>query len=96
MGPDGLLEKDSYFPLADIPDSPRYGEVFILLDNSEPEQDNIYFSIWVDHVGFYNSNGKPYKSISYSYHAFTHFNLITMESKSLTVKQDGVIRFQTA
>lgn len=77
------LLSDSHFCIATMPASPRYSNIFAVLDNSE--QGIVYLNLSVGLVGLYDRDG-IYQSIPYEYHAIGRFDLTTLKTVQFNVK----------
>lgn len=71
------LLSDSHFCIATMPDSPRYANIFAVLDNSE--QGIVYLNLSVGPIGLYDRDG-IYQSIPYEYCAVGRFDLTTLKT----------------
>lgn len=89
LGDEGLLLNDSYFCIANMPDSQQYANVFVELDNSSPNRENIYLDIVSSVVALYDSSGVIKQSIPYEYHAFGCVNLSTLETVEFNSTQNS-------
>jgi len=79
---EGLVE-ESYFTLMEMPESPRYHNVITYATDGQNK--DVFLKLEISVVGYYDSEGKPFRSEDFAYSLSCFCNLETLEIERLHI-----------